>query len=384
VAKLLVEDLTKSFGDVAAVSGVSFALAEREFLSLLGPSGCGKTTVLRLIAGFEEPDRGEISLDGQRLRGVPPELRKIGFVFQNYALFPHMTVAKNVAFGIRFQRGADPRQRTAELLEKVGLAGLENRRPAELSAGQRQRVALARALAPAPRLLLLDEPLSALDAKLRESLREELRYLQRELGVSTLYVTHDQEEALAVSDRIAVMNTGRIEQIGIPAAIYARPETPFVAAFIGRTNRLAGEVVSIGEEGVWVRVGESLFLVSGRRDGGKGSVVVGDRIVGNATLHFHAGPARHRAEVRIFLAKDFRGRGLGNRMLEAIVEIAKQKSLLLLEAEIIQDQWRSIRAFESLGFERKSVLEDYFAPEDGDTLDVVHLVKRLRSPAEEF
>jgi thiamine transport system ATP-binding protein len=279
VAKLLVEDLTKSFGDVAALSGVSFALAEREFLSLLGPSGCGKTTVLRLIAGFEEPDRGEISLDGQRLRGVPPELRKIGFVFQNYALFPHMTVAKNVAFGIRFQRGADPRQRTAELLEKVGLAGLENRRPSELSAGQRQRVALARALAPAPRLLLLDEPLSALDAKLRESLREELRHLQRELGVSTLYVTHDQEEALALSDRIVVMNTGRIEQIGIPAAIYARPETPFVAAFIGRTNRLAGEVVSIGEEGVRVRVGESLFLVSGRRDGGKGSFVAGDRVV---------------------------------------------------------------------------------------------------------
>jgi len=262
VVKLSVVEIEKTFGTISAVDKVSFELEKREFLSLLGPSGCGKTTILRLIAGFERPDAGQILLDGRKLLPVPPEKRQIGFVFQNYALFPHMTVARNIAYGVRFDRRIDTQRRVEELLDLVDLRGFERRRPAELSSGQSQRVALARALAPKPELLLLDEPLSALDAKLRESLRSEIRRIQQEIRLSAIYVTHDQEEALALSDRIGVINEGRIEQIGTPKAIYHHPETTFVASFIGHTNRLEGTVIGYVDECMQVKVGRELLLVA--------------------------------------------------------------------------------------------------------------------------
>ncbi len=240
---LAVEELVKTFDAVVAVAGIDLAVAEGEFVSLLGPSGCGKTTVLRCVAGFETPDRGRILLDGVDVGGRPPERRDVGMVFQSYALFPNMDVAGNIAFPLML-RGVPRegrRRRVAELLELVRLPGFEHRRVHELSGGQRQRVALARALAKEPRLLLLDEPLSALDAKIREELRVEIRRIQKELGITALYVTHDQEEALAISDRVVVMNRGRIEQVGTPVDVYRRPRTRFVAGFVGTMNFFEGE-----------------------------------------------------------------------------------------------------------------------------------------------
>ncbi len=265
--------LRKSYGRVVALRDVSFDLDQGEFLSLLGPSGCGKTTTLRLIAGFDCPDAGRLTLDGRDLLPIPPERRRIGFVFQNYALFPHMTVAANVAYGVRFDRRVDTSARVGELLTLVGLQGFERRRPGELSSGQQQRVALARALAPRPGLLLLDEPLSALDAKLREALRAEIRRIQQEVGLSTLYVTHDQEEALALSDRVGVMTDGRVEQIGTPQEVYRTPNTPFVAGFVGPTNRLEGTATGRSGSRLLVRVGEETVRVSGTE------ARIGDRVL---------------------------------------------------------------------------------------------------------
>ena len=242
---LAIEGLEKRFGAVLAVAGVDLAVAEGEFVSLLGPSGCGKTTILRCIAGFEQPDRGHVRLAGAVVDRLPPERRDIGMVFQSYALFPNMTVAGNIAFPMML-RGMPPAERARRveaLLEVVQLPGYGERRISELSGGQRQRVALARALAKEPRLLLLDEPLSALDAKIREELRVEIRHIQKELGITALYVTHDQEEALAISDRVVVMNAGRIEQVGSPIEIYRRPATLFVAGFVGTMNFLEGHVL---------------------------------------------------------------------------------------------------------------------------------------------
>lgn len=243
--ELVVKDLCKSFGNEHAVDGINLTIEAGELLALLGPSGCGKTTTLRLIAGFERPDNGTIFLQGQDLLPMPPEKRKIGLVFQNYALFPHMTVAQNIGYGIHFV----PRhsERVREMIGLVDLLGLERRYPRQLSSGQCQRVAVARALAPRPRLLLLDEPLSALDAKLRESLRREIRRIQQEVNLATIHVTHDQDEAMAISDNIAVMHAGRIEQIGTPPEIYSRPKGAFVASFIGRANMIAGTITSVGE-----------------------------------------------------------------------------------------------------------------------------------------
>jgi spermidine/putrescine transport system ATP-binding protein len=250
-ARTLVEvaGVTKAFGTgpgaVVALSAVSLSIFENEFFTLLGPSGCGKTTLLRLIAGFEHPSAGVISLDGRDLTELPPHKRPVNTVFQSYALFPHMTVAQNIAFGL--ERLGRPRAeigaRVAHVLSLVKLEAMADRRPAQLSGGQQQRVALARALAPAPRLLLLDEPLSALDQKLRREMQGELKRLQRETGVTFVLVTHDQEEALAMSDRIAVMSTGAVLQIGAPAEIYDRPATRFVADFIGEANLLPGALV---------------------------------------------------------------------------------------------------------------------------------------------
>jgi len=262
VPELVVENLTKSFGKVNALYRISFTLSQGEFLTLLGPSGCGKTTTLRLIAGFDRPNGGRITIDGRSILNDPPEDRQIGFVFQNYALFPHMNVARNIAYGTRFNRGIPTKHRVRELLDLVDLRGFERRTPAELSSGQQQRVALARALAPRPRLLLLDEPLSALDASLRESLRMQIRNIQQELTLSTVYVTHDQAEALSLADRIVVMQSGVIQQIGTPQKVYEHPQTEFVASFIGRANRFSGTVTVIKHGLISVKVGEFLFFVT--------------------------------------------------------------------------------------------------------------------------
>ncbi|MFC7115298.1 ABC transporter ATP-binding protein [Natronoarchaeum sp. GCM10025703] len=245
MSELELVDITRSYGDTTALDDVSFRVEDGEFFTLVGPSGCGKTTTLRTVAGFESPDAGTVRIDGESVTGAPPEERDIGVVFQNYALFPHMTVAENVAYGLRFR---DPpgdvsrEERVTELLSLVDLDGFEERDPDELSGGQQQRIALARALAPGPELLLLDEPMSALDARLRKTLRRQLQTIQSELGVTTLYVTHDQDEALAISDRLAVINGGRIEQIGSPRDVYRRPDTRFVATFLGENNVFEGPV----------------------------------------------------------------------------------------------------------------------------------------------
>jgi spermidine/putrescine transport system ATP-binding protein len=237
-----------SHGDVVqAVAGVDLEIGVGEFFSLLGPSGCGKTTTMRMIAGFEEPTSGEVKLYGKSVLGVPPNKRDVNMVFQSYALFPHMSVFENVAFGLRRKGVAkdEVTKRVSEIIETVGLAGREKRRPRELSGGQQQRVALARALVNRPRALLLDEPLGALDLKLRQAMQVELKRIQREVGITFIYVTHDQSEALTMSDRIAVMNEGRVEQLGSPRDIYEHPATRFVAGFIGTSNILSGDVKSV-------------------------------------------------------------------------------------------------------------------------------------------
>ena len=241
---ILLDKVTRRFGELVAVDGISLEIAAGEFFSLLGPSGCGKTTTLRMIAGFEEPDEGRIHLAGDDVTAVSPKHRNVNMVFQDYALFPHMTVAENVGFGLRLKRvGRDEiAARTSEMLQIVRLEGLAERRPGELSGGQRQRVALARALVNRPAALLLDEPLGALDLKLRREMQLELKRIQKSTGTTFVYVTHDQEEALTMSDRIAIMDGGRVQQLADPRSLYERPESAFVADFIGTSNALRVEV----------------------------------------------------------------------------------------------------------------------------------------------
>ena len=243
------ETLHRSFGDVVALDGISISLEEGEFVSLLGPSGCGKTTALRIVAGFDRPTSGRILVAGKDMTRVPPSKRDMGMVFQAYSLFPNMSASRNVEYGLKIRGTAKEERATkvAELLELVGLGHAGDRYPHQLSGGMQQRVALARALAIEPRVLLLDEPLSALDAKVRVQLREEIRRIQSRLGITTIYVTHDQEEALSISDRVAVLSQGRIEQIGAPGEIYDAPATPFVAEFVGTMNRLEGTVADDGD-----------------------------------------------------------------------------------------------------------------------------------------
>jgi spermidine/putrescine transport system ATP-binding protein len=251
-------DLVKRFDDTTAVDGINATITGGEFFSMLGPSGCGKTTTLRMIAGFERPTAGEILLDGTDVAGVPPHERNVHTVFQNYALFPHLDVSDNIAFGLRRHKVSkdDVRRRVQEALELVQLHGLGARRPQQLSGGQQQRVALARALVLRPSVLLLDEPLGALDAKIRKALRMELKALQEEVGITFVFVTHDQEEALSMSDRVAVMSNGRIEQIGTPAEVYEDPATVFVADFLGVSNLMDAEAVGPPGGDCLVKIGD--------------------------------------------------------------------------------------------------------------------------------
>ncbi len=251
MAGLALQGLQKRFGEVVALRGLDLVAGAGEFVSLLGPSGCGKTTALRIVAGFEQPDRGRVLIDDKDITGTPANRRDMGMVFQSYSLFPNLSARDNVAFGLRVRRvaAAERRRRAAELLDLVGLASAANRYPHQLSGGQQQRVALARALAIQPRVLLLDEPLSALDATVRVQLRDEIRRIQLQFGITTLYVTHDQEEALSVSDRVVVLSQGQIEQIGSPVEIYGSPRTVFVAQFVGTMNRIESTVLSDGRGG---------------------------------------------------------------------------------------------------------------------------------------
>jgi spermidine/putrescine transport system ATP-binding protein len=275
------EGVTKRFRETVAVAGIDLEISHGEFFSLLGPSGCGKSTTLAIIGGFEEPSEGAVYLGGREMNRVPPYRRDINTVFQSYALFPHLDVAANVAFGLRRRKVGKEQinRRVGEALELVGLAGLERRKPARLSGGQQQRVALARALVNEPRVLLLDEPLGALDLKLRKQMQVELKRIQREVGVTFLYVTHDQEEALAMSDRLAVMNAGLIEQTGPPEDVYDRPGTEFVAEFLGASNLLPGTVA--GEDAGVARIalddGPEVRLPADRLPRGRTRVKIGVR-----------------------------------------------------------------------------------------------------------
>jgi len=262
--KLEVQAVTKAFGGVAANQAISLAVREGELVSLLGPSGCGKTTLLRIVAGLEIPDAGRVLIDGCDVTAQRPRLRRVGMVFQHYALFPHMTVFDNVAYGLRMQGtpAAQVRERVARMLAVVQLTGTEGRYPRQLSGGQQQRVAIARALVTEPAILLMDEPLGALDLKLRQQMQVEFRRIQQQVGITTVYVTHDQTEALTISDRIAVFNRGRIEQIGAAAEVYSRPATRFVAQFIGEASVLTGQVLRAERTGIGVEVGGGVRLAA--------------------------------------------------------------------------------------------------------------------------
>lgn len=298
---LELENIRKSFGATAAVELFNLQAEQGEFVSLLGPSGCGKTTTLRMIAGFEQPTSGQIRIGGLNITYQPPNRRQIGMVFQSYALFPNMTVADNIGFGLRVagKTPAQIRGRVEEMLRLVDLPELGKRYPHQLSGGQQQRVALARALAIEPRLLLLDEPLSALDAKIRISLRNELRAIQRRLGITTIYVTHDQEEALSLSDRIAVMNAGRVEQIGPPFEIYNFPDTPFVARFVGTLNVLQAQVID-QTQGQLEIDGQPIYTakpLDSAKNGGALSIAVRPEMIGAADADDAPGHNRLRGTV---------------------------------------------------------------------------------------
>jgi putative spermidine/putrescine transport system ATP-binding protein len=265
---VVLQDLNRSFGMTRALDGLSLEIAPGELVALLGPSGCGKTTALRIVAGFESADTGSVLVDGKDITSVPAARRDMGMVFQSYSLFPNMNALDNVAFGLRMRKqgAGERRNRAGDLLDMVGLAEQARQYPHQLSGGQQQRVALARALAIEPRVLLLDEPLSALDARVRLQLREQIRTLQQQLGTTTLFVTHDQEEALSMADRVGVMRQGRLEQIAVPAELYDRPATAFVAEFVGVMNRIPGELTGSGTVaalGVTVPIEESISELDG-------------------------------------------------------------------------------------------------------------------------
>jgi len=284
------ENVTKRFGDFVAVDNLSLQIGEGQFFSLLGPSGCGKTTTLRMIAGFELPSEGQIRLRGEPVAHLPPFKRNVNTVFQDYALFPHMTVDENVGFSLDIKQTtkAERNQRVGQVLDMVHMAQFADRRPSQLSGGQQQRVALARALVNRPDVLLLDEPLSALDLKLRQAMRLELKALQRQLGITFIFVTHDQEEALFMSDQIAVMDRGRVAQIGSPAEVYDRPANRYVADFIGETNFVDCQVLEVQDSQALVRIGEATtWWVNG--DAGLATGAAGSVIIRPEKIDIHPG-----------------------------------------------------------------------------------------------
>jgi len=319
--------LVKRYGDVTAVAGVDLEIADGEFFSMLGPSGSGKTTTLRMIAGFETPTEGSVVLGGRDVTKLAPFERDVNTVFQDYALFPHMTVGDNVAYGLVVRKvpKAERQKRVGDMLDLIRLAGYEKRKPGQLSGGQRQRVALARALVNRPRLLLLDEPLGALDLKLREEMQIELKAIQAEVGITFIYVTHDQEEALTMSDRIAVFNAGRIEQIGAPAEMYERPATRFVAGFVGTSNLISGDVAQaiIGRRGTFTVRPEKIHL--GEPDAPSG----GDE---------YAAPGRIRSVV--YLGSDTRYHVALDAGTELVVT---QQNLATTSTEALAQQGRAVR-----------------------------------------
>lgn len=300
---LVLENIKKSFGQVQVVKDFNMSIEKGEFVSFLGPSGCGKTTVLRMIAGFETPSDGAISINGKNQNRLKTNQRNIGMVFQAYALFPNMTVFDNVAFGLKVagKPKAEVDTRVKEMLKLISLEHLADRYPYQMSGGQQQRVALARALAPKPQVLLLDEPLSALDAKIRVSLREEIRQIQRQLGITTVFVTHDQEEALSISDRIVVMNAGRADQIGTPSEIYNRPATRFVASFVGTLNiieavvadpaantvRIGNDVVTLKEPVGSLKAGDKLSIALRPEAGSMSESAKGDTVLTGKVISSH-------------------------------------------------------------------------------------------------
>jgi putative spermidine/putrescine transport system ATP-binding protein len=326
---LRLEGLEKHYGRVHALAGFSLQVAAGELVVLLGPSGCGKTTVLRSVAGLERLDGGKVYVDGRDISDWPAAKRNMGVVFQHYSLFPHMTAAANIEFGLKIRRvdRTTRRRRAAELLELVGLAGYEDRYPHQLSGGQQQRVALARALAIEPAVLLLDEPLSALDAKVRVGLREEIRRIQKDVGIATIFVTHDQEEALAIADRIGVMHQGVLEQLGSPAEIYASPRTEFVAEFVGKVNRLPGTSV---REGVVSTGGFGPLSVGSEARQGAEVVV----LVRPEQLGLRPDPEGTARLVHMsFLGSSFLARVEGSDGSQVMVSVAPEESIALTVGE---------------------------------------------------
>ena len=325
--------VTKRFGSLTAVNAVTLKVHKGEFLSLLGPSGCGKTTSLRLIAGFEQPDEGEILIGGRDAASAPPYKREVNTVFQHYALFPHMSVLDNVAYGLKQRKvgKTERRARAREALELVHMMGRESARPSMLSGGQQQRVALARALIMNPRVLLLDEPLGALDLKLRKEMQIELKRIQHQVGITFIYVTHDQEEALSMSDRVAVMSNGVIEQLDEPRAIYDRPLTPFVADFIGDMNFFYGEVVEAADDGFAIDTGAGIVVR------GRGNVAKGTRVrVGLRPERIGAAPGLSGGTANSATAEVITKMYLGDQ-IQIVAKLADDRSVIVREQRASAD-----------------------------------------------